>query len=257
MAHFASCSALCLLRCLQEQFMATKGEATYQSTVLTVTTSASQSFVKSTPAFIQTKQTDSTTTNTEEPEVAPTQDPGPRLDLPDSNLSPFSHQPETSSISQLPQNTNSEISETSKQNKNINDIFADDDDDDDDTLSSINERTTSPEIENTVKDVSSVSVEPVITTSSYEDTEAFLEDTSKIKEHDGSVGLEPWKVGVISIAAFLAIEAMVFALYCFICTKKRNVNIVKNGDQDSEAAVTINVESNSNTVLGEDGTINE
>ncbi|XP_069819589.1 uncharacterized protein [Dendropsophus ebraccatus] len=184
---------------------------------------------------------------------------GPRLDLPISNLSPFSHQTETSSVPQVPQSADSEeISDTSKQTNSINDIFADNVDNDD-TLSSISERTTSPEIENIVKDLPSASVEPLIIKSHvtpHDKTEASLKDAAQNKENNESSGLAPWKVGVISAAAFLAIEAMVLAIYCFMCKKKRRVNIVKNCDQDSEAGETINVESNDNTVTGEEGTIN-
>ncbi|KAM4049008.1 uncharacterized protein ACNLHF_001878 [Anomaloglossus baeobatrachus] len=243
---------------LQEQLQPrwSLGEATYQSTVLSVTTSVSLPVVlNTTPVFTQTEQTISTTSNTEEPKVVPTQDPGPRLDLPDSNLSPFSHQPETSSIPS--QSANSEISDTKEQTNSINYIFTEDDDDHDDTRSSIIERTTPSE--NIAKDVPTVSMEPVITESQappYKQTEAFIEETSQNKENDDSLGLEPWKVGVISAAAFLAVEAIVLAVYCFMCRKRRRVNIIKNCDQDSEAGVTINVESNDNTVTSEEGTIN-
>ncbi|XP_071982628.1 uncharacterized protein [Engystomops pustulosus] len=238
----------------------TRGEEAYQSTVLSVTSSVSHPILKTTPYFTQTEQTISTTTDTEGPEVAPTQDPGPRLDLPGSNLSPFSHQPETSSIPQVSQNVDSEITDISKQTNSINDIFDDDDNDEsDDTFSNINEKTASTQIENTVKDVPLASLEPVITESQappFKDTETFIEETSQNKENDDSVEFEPWKVGVISVAAFLAVQTMVFAVYCFMCKKRRRMNIVKNCDQDSEAGVTINVESNDNTVTGEEGTIN-
>ncbi|XP_056408141.1 uncharacterized protein LOC130307425 [Hyla sarda] len=234
------------------------GEEEFQTTVLSVTTSVSPPVLKTTPVFTQTEPAVSTITITEEPEVTPTQDPGPRLDLPSSNTSPFSHQPETSSSPQLPQSANSDISDTSKQTNNINDIFADDDDNDD-TLSSNNDRTISPEIDNIVKDLPPASVEPVITESQatpYDETEDFIQDTSQNKENYERLGLEPWKVGVISAAAFLAIEAMVLAVYCFMCRKRRQVNIVENCDRDSEAGETINVESNDNTVSGEERTIN-
>ncbi|XP_063776108.1 uncharacterized protein LOC134914273 [Pseudophryne corroboree] len=193
-----------------------KGDVSQQPTVLPTSTSTPLPVLKTTTAFTQTYMTVNFNTNTEQPEVPPTQNPGSRLDLPSSNLTPLSHHPETSPVPQQPQSANSEISDASKETNSINDIFTEDE-----KLFNINERTISPEVENH-KTIPSVTPEQTESQGTpHKETDAFLEGTLEDGDKDGSFGLAPWKIGVISAAVFLATEAIVLTIYCLICRKRR------------------------------------
>ncbi|XP_053558544.1 uncharacterized protein LOC128649350 isoform X2 [Bombina bombina] len=202
--------------------------------------------------------------NTEAPEgrTTTTNKPDTSPDLMYSKLSSLSH--ETLQPSQLPQSSNSDTDEDSKEDNSINDNI-----NRDNKLSKDNQE--SPKVRNIVKVEPSTS--PVLTVSEqwvtpYEDTdfEAFLEEneSSDIRgdntqsdfNSNAKLGMEPWKIGLIFAAAFIAIETMVLVIYCFVCRKRRRAILAKNREQDSEAGDTINVESNDNTLTGQEGTIN-
>ncbi|KAM5193188.1 uncharacterized protein ACMZJ9_014303 [Mantella aurantiaca] len=228
----------------------TKGDLSFQTFVLSTSPPAFFPVLKTTSTFAQRNETTETKAPTVQPEVQ-TQHSGLSPELPTSNLSSVSHYPETSPVTQLPQSSHSEISDASKESNSI---------DDNDQLSNLSEGTTSPLVENSIQDLPTTP-EPTVTESQvtpFEEIEAdaLLEETSEeLGGNQESLGLEPWKIGIISVGVFLAIEAVVLTVYCLICRKRRRVVIVKSSEQDSEAGETINVESNDNTVTGVEGTI--
>ncbi|KAM8960549.1 uncharacterized protein RCH25_036271 [Pelodytes ibericus] len=193
----------------------------------------------------------------------PSSNTGLSPELPSSNLSPVPQSTETSQLPQIPQSANSEVSNVSRETNSINEFFTEDE-----TFVNINKRTASPQVENSVQDVPSakptlvVSDEPAVTLYDGTETDVALHETEASNTFGGSttnhgkLGFEPWKIGLISAAVFLAVEAIVLIVYCFVCGKRRRVNIAKHCEQDSEAGETINVESNDNTVTGEEGTFN-
>ncbi|XP_007904714.1 uncharacterized protein LOC103187147 [Callorhinchus milii] len=67
-------------------------------------------------------------------------------------------------------------------------------------------------------------------------------------------GIKGWKVAVISAATFLALEALALAVYCTKCRKRSRKATPAKICEDSEAAETINAESNENTVTGNETT---
>ncbi|XP_077331218.1 uncharacterized protein LOC143974067 isoform X1 [Lithobates pipiens] len=229
----------------------TKGDVSFQTFVLSPSPSASFPVLKSTSALAEREETTETNPHMVQPEVQTTQHSGLSPELPRINLSPISHHPESSTLPQLPENSHAEVSDASKES---NDIFTDDD-----QLSNLSEGTIAPEVENSVPDLSTTTPDPSVTESQvtpYEEIEAdvLLEETSEeLGGKQRRLGLEPWKIGVISVGVFLAIEAVVLAVYCLLCRRRRRVVIVKSCEKDSEAGETINVESNDNTVV--EGTV--
>ncbi|KAM4709657.1 uncharacterized protein O3C94_023222 isoform 1-T1 [Discoglossus pictus] len=205
--------------------------------------------------------------NIEEPEEQPTNEPVFSPDLLSSDVSPSSHHPETSQLPQISQSSDSEDEYDNKEPNSMNDIF-----NGDDKGFSLELITTTPEEENIVNEEPSTT--PSLTVSESWVTPYYdagigelLEGTEASEIHgdnantefntnSAKLGLEPWKIGLIFTAAFLAVEAVVLVIYFFVCRKRRRAVIAKNCEQDSEAGDTINVESNDNTLAGEEGTIN-
>ncbi|XP_058857177.1 uncharacterized protein si:dkeyp-118a3.2 isoform X2 [Acipenser ruthenus] len=72
------------------------------------------------------------------------------------------------------------------------------------------------------------------------------------------LGIEAWKIGVISAAVFLFLETIVIIVYYRKCKKRRirRTTAVKVCE-DSEAAETIHGESNENTLTGIDMPLNQ
>ncbi|XP_055488572.1 uncharacterized protein LOC129695550 [Leucoraja erinacea] len=72
-----------------------------------------------------------------------------------------------------------------------------------------------------------------------------------INQSDVSIfGIKAWKFGLISAALpiFLIVEALALAIYCTKCKKRGRYVTSAKTCEDSEAAETINAESNENTV---------
>ncbi|XP_066575756.1 uncharacterized protein LOC136766284 isoform X2 [Amia ocellicauda] len=73
-----------------------------------------------------------------------------------------------------------------------------------------------------------------------------------------TLGLEAWKIGAISAAAFLFLETIVIVVYCLKCRKRRiRMTLPVKMSEDSEAAETIHEESNENTLTGGDVRVNQ
>ncbi|KAE8632907.1 hypothetical protein XENTR_v10001712 [Xenopus tropicalis] len=197
--------------------------------------------------------------STEPPEALPTRETGLSPELPSSYLSPLSDITQASQVPQHPQTDNSETSFGLEETNNLNEIFTEDD-------KLYIQGTIVPELKNVVKDFTSVPTltlnEPRVTTFGHTNNGVILEATKSSSAHAGidtksrRLRLEPWKIGLISAAVFLAVEAVVLIVYCFVCKRRRRAILTKSCDQDSEACETINVESNDNTLTGVDGTIN-
>ncbi|XP_063313292.1 uncharacterized protein LOC134612781 isoform X2 [Pelobates fuscus] len=193
-----------------------------------------------------------------------TPEPENSTDLPISDVSPV---PQRTGTSQLPQiqSADSDFSDVHEheETNNINEIIIEDD-----IFLNYNQKNTSPEDEKIIQDVPSliptISVSNESKSTLYDETEIDLivdqiESDDIYKDFTSTcekMGFEPWKIGLISAALFLIIEVVVLTAYCYVCKKKRRAIITKNCEQDSEAGETINVESNDNTVNGEDGTLN-
>ncbi|XP_068127486.1 uncharacterized protein [Hyperolius riggenbachi] len=200
-----------------------QGDDSYQTLVLSTSPSASLPVLKSTYAFTETDEPVYTIAHTEQPEIHPTHDPGFNPELLNSNLSPISHHLETSPAPRLPESANSETSDASEETNSIDDIFTADE-----KLFNLSIGTASPEVENTAEDLPTATTQPATTESQvtpYEETEAdaLLKETSdEVGDNQGNLGLEPWKIGVISVAVFLALEAIVLTIYCFTCKRRRS-----------------------------------
>ncbi|XP_069482658.1 uncharacterized protein [Ambystoma mexicanum] len=177
-------------------------------------------------------------------------------DQADSHFSPRSHQSETS---HLPSESNMAAEGANKESNDLNDIFTGEDE-----LLNLKEGTETP-----AQVHADFGATLLLGHSQSHDTHLdgiennMFTDASEA-EITGSntespvLGLESWKIGVISAAVFLVLEAIVLVIYCRVCRhrKKRTVVVNKNCEQDSEAAETINAESNENTLHEEDGTLN-
>ncbi|CAH2293785.1 Hypothetical predicted protein [Pelobates cultripes] len=191
-----------------------------------------------------------------------TPEPENSTDLPISDVSPV---PQGTGTSQLPQiqSADSDISDVHEETNNINEIIIEDD-----IFLNYNQKNISPEDEKIIQDVPSliptISVINEPKSTLYDETEIDLivdqtESADIYKDFTSTceqMGFKPWKIGLISAAVFLIIEVVVLTAYCYVCKKKRRAIITNNCEQDSEAGETINVESNDNTVNGEDGTLN-
>ncbi|XP_067885069.1 uncharacterized protein [Heterodontus francisci] len=81
-------------------------------------------------------------------------------------------------------------------------------------------------------------------------TPAIVGNTCTNPSEVSVFGLQAWKFGLLSavVPVFLAVEALALAIYCTKCKKRGRKAIPAKSYEDSEAAETINAESNENTV---------
>ncbi|XP_072903781.1 uncharacterized protein [Hemitrygon akajei] len=102
--------------------------------------------------------------------------------------------------------------------------------------------TSDPSVINSLEDIAKAM--PTLLPHTYE-------TISDINQSEMSVlSLKAWKFGLISAALplFLIVEAFALAIYCTKCKKRGRKTISTKSCDDSEAAETINAESNENTV---------
>ncbi|XP_053312544.1 uncharacterized protein LOC128474275 [Spea bombifrons] len=192
-------------------------------------------------------------------EAHPTLESDLSPELPSSSFSPEPYNMGPSQMPQFRESANSEVSRVSEETNSINEILTGNDE-----LFNINQITISPELGNIVQDLPSAKSTPSVNDESRvnvndrTEIDLIIDGTasSGITTKKGRLGPEPWKIGLISAAVFLAVEVLVLTVYCFVCRKRRSAFVVKNCEQDSEAGETINVESNDNTITGEEGTLN-
>ncbi|XP_043529999.1 uncharacterized protein LOC122539332 isoform X2 [Chiloscyllium plagiosum] len=105
--------------------------------------------------------------------------------------------------------------------------------------------TTAPTLAKFVEDTDGILPTP---TSAFYGTR--LDNTCTNPPDVSIFGVKAWKFGLISavIPIFLVVEGLALAIYCTKCKKRRRKAMPVKSYDDSEAAETINAESNENTV---------
>ncbi|MGH0144986.1 UNVERIFIED_CONTAM: hypothetical protein FKN15_031145 [Acipenser sinensis] len=205
------------------------------------------------PTLERTNSTESTSLTTEShllTRVAETETPQPDFTpaLLDTYLPSQSQAPEILNSHEESNIMGREISEESNY---FNEIITPEDE-----LLNPYDGTAAPTLDNFVDEVQATASVPPLSHKAANNSVSLENPTDTTEKI--VLGIEAWKIGVISAAVFLFLETIVIIVYYRKCKKRRirRTTAVKVCE-DSEAAETIHGESNENTLTGIDMPLNQ
>ncbi|GCB66102.1 uncharacterized protein [Scyliorhinus torazame] len=149
----------------------------------------------------------------------------------------------------LSKETNTVLGDVNKEPSNPSEIFVSEDE-----LLASQRVTTGPTLSNVLENTNGTTL--ALTSAIY----GTSQGNTCINPSEVSIfGLKTWKFSLISavIPVFLAIEALALAIYCTKCKTRGRKAMPAKSCEDSEAAETINAESNENTLTVNNTTVSQ